>query len=112
MNPSELAEMLKVLSAEMRVRIMMTLQGGRLCAGAISRRLGASPSSTSQHLKILKAAGLVSASRIGNYIHYSVDRKALARVLSAVDGLLPPAVYDGDERTATSVCGQDRDGEE
>jgi len=58
MNPSELAEMLKVLSAEMRVRIMVILQGRRLCAGAISRELGASPSSTSQHLKILKAAGL------------------------------------------------------
>lgn len=112
MNPSELAEMLKVLSAEMRVRIMVILQGRRLCAGAISRELGASPSSTSQHLKILKAVGLVRASRIGNHIHYSVDREVLAMVSTAVDGLLPPATPDGDDRTATSVCGQDRNGEE
>ena len=106
MNPSGLAEMLKVLSAEMRVRIVVILKGRKLCAGAISRRLGASPSATSQHLRILKAAGLVRASRLGNHIHYSVDTEALARVASAVGVLLLPAEQDGDDKTKADICSQ------
>jgi len=112
MNPSELAEMLKVLSAEMRVRIVVILKGRRLCAGAISRRLGASPSATSQHLRILKAAGLVRASRIGNHIHYSVDSEALAKVSSAVGVLLHPSELEGNDKTAANVCSQNGNGKD
>ena len=43
----------------------------------ISEVLGLSPSAVSQHLKVLKYAGLVRNERKGYWLHYEVDPAAL-----------------------------------
>lgn len=90
MDPKELSEMLKVLSSHMRIRILLLLRERRLCAGAISRRLEASPSAASQHLRILRSAGLVTATRCGNRIHYTLNGDVLAGISATLEDLLPP----------------------
>jgi len=108
MKPDELSEMLKALSSEMRIRILLLLRERSLCAGAISRRLNASPSAASQHLRILRTAGLITACRCGNRIHYSLNSEALACASSALEGLLPPIDQNENDENTTRPCGRSR----
>ncbi|OFX17366.1 MAG: hypothetical protein A2Z18_04795 [Armatimonadetes bacterium RBG_16_58_9] len=68
------AELFKVLGVESRIRIIELLkQNGPLGVIEMSETLGITPSAVSQHLKILKHAGLVRSERKGYWIPYDVD---------------------------------------
>jgi ArsR family transcriptional regulator len=71
--------LLKALGDPTRYRIMSLLSSSEnnLCVNALSKKLGVSQPVVSQHLKILKNAGLVGATRRGNHMHYRADRKRL-----------------------------------
>lgn len=74
----EPAEIFKVLSVETRVRIIELLKAnGALGVKEISERLGITPPAVSQHLKILKQAGLVRSERQGYWIPYSINEEAM-----------------------------------
>ncbi len=75
LNPSD---MFKVLSVETRIRIIDLLKNkGPLGAKSIAEDLGITTAAVSQHLKILKQAGLVRSERKGFWIPYSIDEEAL-----------------------------------
>ena len=75
---SNQAELFKVLGVESRIRIIELLkQKGPLGANEMSELLGITPSAVSQHLKVLKHAGLVRNERKGYWIPYEVDPVAL-----------------------------------
>ncbi|MEW6531500.1 MAG: metalloregulator ArsR/SmtB family transcription factor [Thermodesulfobacteriota bacterium] len=72
------AELFKVLGVESRIRIIDLLkQRGPLCVNEMAEILGITPSAVSQHLKILRHAGLVRNQRKGFWIPYEVDEAAL-----------------------------------
>lgn len=72
------AEKFKVLGVESRIRIIELLkQKGALCVNEISDVLGITPSAVSQHLKVLKYAGLVRNERRGYWVHYEIVPVAL-----------------------------------
>jgi DNA-binding transcriptional ArsR family regulator len=74
----EPAEIFKVLSVETRVKIIELLKAnGALGVKDISNKLGITPPAVSQHLKILKQAGLVRSERQGYWIPYSINEKAM-----------------------------------
>jgi len=74
----EASEIFKVLAVETRVKIIDLLKSkGPLGAKNISEQLGITPAAVSQHLKILKQAGLVRNERKGYWIPYSIDEEAL-----------------------------------
>ena len=74
----EPAEIFKVLSVETRVKIIELLKAnGALGVKEISNRLGITLPAVSQHLKILKQAGLVRSERQGYWIPYSINEEAL-----------------------------------
>ena len=71
-------EMFKVLAVETRVKIIELLKSnGPLGAKNISELVGVTPAAVSQHLKILRQAGLVRSERKGYWIPYSIDEEAL-----------------------------------
>lgn len=75
LDPSEI---FKVLGVETRVRIIELLKSkGPLGANNIAETLGITPSAVSQHLKILRQAGLVRSERKGYWIPYSINVEAL-----------------------------------
>jgi len=75
MEPSEI---FKVLSVETRVKIIELLKArGPLGAKDIGESIGITTAAVSQHLKILKQAGLVRSERKGYWIPYSIDEKAM-----------------------------------
>jgi len=72
------AELFKVLGVESRIRIIDLLkQRGPLGVNEMAQILGITPSAVSQHLKILRHAGLVRNQRKGFWIPYEVDQAAL-----------------------------------
>ena len=74
----EPAEIFKVLSVETRVKIINILKAnGALGVKEISKKLGITPPAVSQHLKILKQAGLVRSERQGYWIPYSINEEAM-----------------------------------
>ncbi len=75
MEPSEI---FKVLSVETRVKIINMLKGhGPLGAKEIAATIGITTAAVSQHLKILRQAGLVRSERNGYWIPYSINEKAM-----------------------------------
>ena len=74
------AELFKVLGLETRIRIIELLkQKGPLGVNVMSGVLGITPSAVSQHLKILRHAGLVRNERKGYWIPYEIDPIALEK---------------------------------
>jgi len=82
-----LVTVLKALSSEPRLKIFRLLRDRPLCVNAITARLDMTQSAVSQHLRILKEAGLVKADKRGYWVHYSIDRGALARYGASVGKL-------------------------
>ena len=78
---------LRALSVEMRMETVRLLAGRALCVGALSHLLGISAGAVSQHLRILKDAGLVTPDRHGYFIHYRLAPDAAARCRAAMDAL-------------------------
>jgi DNA-binding transcriptional ArsR family regulator len=48
-----------------------------LCVNALARHLGVSQSAVSQHLRVLRQAGIVDGTRRGAFMHYSLDPEGL-----------------------------------
>jgi DNA-binding transcriptional ArsR family regulator len=76
----EISEMFKALAVETRVRILELLKSqGPRGVKEIARLAGITPAAASQHLKILKQAGLVRSERQGYWIPYAVNPEALEK---------------------------------
>jgi DNA-binding transcriptional ArsR family regulator len=67
---------------------MQLLQQRPLCVGALARRLQLTTGAVSQHLRLLREAGLVTLERRGYFIHYRLNQEALAHWQAAVQALL------------------------
>ena len=86
-NRRDMMRIFRALSVEKRVQIVRLLVERTLCVGALSRLLGISAGAVSQHLRILKDAGLVEPDRHGYFIHYSLAPSAAARCRLVTDSL-------------------------
>ena len=71
------AELFKLLSVDKRIEIIERLKCGPMTVNGLAEKLGVTPSAVSQHLRVLKAAGLVTNERKGYFIHYSLNEEAL-----------------------------------
>ncbi|WP_071142424.1 helix-turn-helix transcriptional regulator [Acidaminococcus timonensis] len=73
----ELACMLKALGEPMRLKIYQALLERKHCVRSLSKKLGISESAISQHLKIMKEAGLVYGEKYGYHMHYLPSQEAI-----------------------------------
>ncbi len=100
MQPADrIARICKVLGVEARVRIVQMLKRQVLCVGALAARLDITQGAVSQHLRILRDAGLVTAERRGCYVHYMINEKTFHEWKAVLDDLLSvsgPEVERGD----------------
>lgn len=63
----------KALSDENRVRVLMALRAGELCACQIIEMLGLSPSTVSKHISILLQAELIECRKDGRWHYYRLS---------------------------------------
>jgi ArsR family transcriptional regulator len=66
------AEVLKTLASPRRLEILHALATGPIEVGKLAERIGASQPNVSQHLGILRGAGLVEAVRDGREVRYAL----------------------------------------
>ena len=79
-DPKELARLLKVLSVGTRVQIVQLLKGRVLCVNALSARLDVTQGAVSQHLRVMRDAGLVIDEKRGYFVHYRLNEDTIASV--------------------------------
>jgi len=75
----EAAELFKILSVDKRIEIIELLKKGDTSVNAMAEALGITQSAVSQHLRVLKAAGLVKDKRQGYWIYYSLNKGVLEK---------------------------------
>jgi DNA-binding transcriptional ArsR family regulator len=79
MRTAEATEVFKALSVPSRMQIFQLLKHrGPLPVKDIAASLEMTPPAVSQHLKVLRSAGLVNAKRQGYWVPYAVDPDALS----------------------------------
>ena len=87
-SAENLARICKVLSVGTRVRIVQLLKDRTLCVGAISDLLNVTQGAVSQHLRILREADLVIPEKRGYYVHYRLNRQAVAKLKDVIGRFL------------------------
>ena len=81
-----LMKITKALSDENRIRVLLALRGGELCACQITELFGLAASTMSKHLSILYQAGLVDSRKDGRWIYFRLpDGKAPSTIKKAID---------------------------
>jgi len=103
-DPKELARLLKVLSVETRVRIVQLLKGRLFCVNALAARLNVTQGAVSQHLRIMRDAGLVIDEKRGYFVHYRLNEATLAAWREDIDQLLDPKRGASADTRGASKC--------
>lgn len=78
---------LKALSDETRMKIVILLLKNNYCVRALAKELKISEAAVSQHLKVLREAGLLTGEKKGYFMHYNVNQNILHRLAVEIDTL-------------------------
>ncbi len=78
---------LKAISEETRMKILTLLLKHNYCVRALARNLSLTEATISQHLKVLREAGLLVGEKHGYFIHYDVKRTALLELSNEIKAL-------------------------
>ncbi len=77
----KLAKKFRVLGHPVRIKLLEDLMKKECCVGEIQKGLSVSQPNASQHLKILKEAGIIEARREKNKICYRITDEAVVQTL-------------------------------
>ena len=78
---------LKLLADETRLKLVRLLLTHNFCVRALARKLKISEAAVSQHLKVLREAGLLVGEKKGYFMHYGVNREMLHSLAMELDVL-------------------------
>jgi DNA-binding transcriptional ArsR family regulator len=98
---------LRALAEPQRRRILTVVRDGELPAGAIAEHFDITHQAVSQHLRVLKDAGLLRERREGTRRLYAIRPEAIESVRAFLDDLWPSsldrlkATVEGDRRATT-----------
>jgi DNA-binding transcriptional ArsR family regulator len=81
-----------LLGSAPRLHLAWLMAHGRPDVGTLASRAGLSIPTTSQHLAKLRLAGIVSASREGRHMYYTIDDP---HVLAMIDQIFSHIAADG-----------------
>jgi ArsR family transcriptional regulator, arsenate/arsenite/antimonite-responsive transcriptional repressor len=80
----------KALADPTRREILRLLREGEKTAGELAERFDMAKPSVSHHFSVLKQAGLITARREGQQIHYSLNTTVVEDLLAVVWDLFAP----------------------
>ncbi len=84
------ATLLRTLGNEKRLMIVCQIGDGELSAGSLQEPLGLSQSALSQHLAVLREAGIVATRRDGQTIWYRIADPAAVKVIETLAAIFCP----------------------
>ena len=100
-NIEEQAAIFRTLADPTRLRLLKLLydqhEPDALCVNALVGLLGVSQPAISQHLRVLKSAGLVKGEKRGYFVHYAVNQEALKHYRTLLDEALTIGKHGQDD---------------
>ena len=88
------AQRFRVLGEPMRIKLLDRLRDGDATVGELQEALGASQQNVSKHLSILHAAGLVTRTKQGTSVVYSIDDPSVFELCDQVCGGIRRQIAD------------------
>jgi ArsR family transcriptional regulator len=96
------AELCKVLTDPKRLVLLDALRAGDRSVGELAATIGSTLANTSQHLAVMRTAGLVEGTRDGTTVRYRLAEPAIIAACDIVHGIVerrlalrPGQVADG-----------------
>ena len=80
-------KVLKAIADETRMKMLTLLLRHSFCVRGLARRLGLTEATISQHLKVLREAGLLVGEKRGYFMHYDVERSLLCELAGEIQAL-------------------------
>ena len=80
-------KVLKALGEPKRFQLLQLMAKRGYCVQALAKQSQLSEPAVSQHLKVLREAGLVYGVKRGYYTHYSLDKEALGALIAELEQL-------------------------
>lgn len=81
----QIVQMFKALGDDTRLKILIILSRRRICAKRIAKHLDISEAAVSQHIKVLKDAGIIVGIKSGYYVHYDLQEPALLELIKFIE---------------------------
>jgi ArsR family transcriptional regulator len=103
MQMQKILEILKILSDEVRLKIVSLLRENELCVCEIMEALGMSQSRISNHLRILRNTGIIEAKREGKWMFYSLAKDAMDKALWKIIQTIVNKIDEGDYLTREKI---------
>lgn len=91
---NNLAKIFKALSDETRLKVLLLVSKRDICQKGISRYLGITDSSVSQHIKVLKDANIIKGYKEGYYVFYHINQDSFNECISFFGSLANSNVLD------------------
>jgi DNA-binding transcriptional ArsR family regulator len=108
-HASDAAALMKTLGNEQRLLVLCNLLEQPMTVGELNERVSLSQSALSQHLALLREAGLVETRREAQSIHYSLPPGPVTRVIALLQDIYcapgSPAVPAGAGRRRPTCAG-------
>lgn len=82
------AELCKVLTEPKRLLLVDALRGGPRSVGELAAIAGVALPNASQHLSVLRAAGLVDGRRAGTTVFYELSEPEIAEACDVIDRIV------------------------
>ena len=84
----QIANLLKVLGSPFRIKLLLSIGQGEACVCHLEAVLKKRQAYISQHLMILRDAGILKTRRDGKYIYYRVADKSVFDLIELTAGML------------------------
>ncbi len=108
-HASDAAALMKTLGNEQRLLVLCNLLEQPMTVGELNQRMSLSQSALSQHLALLREAGLVETRREAQSIHYSLPPGPVTRVMALLQDIYcapgSPAARTGAGRRRPTCAG-------
>jgi len=99
----------RAVSSGRRVEILDVLANGVRSVESLADQVGLSVANTSQHLQVLRRAGLVEPRREGTFVYYRLASEEVFEFLRALRALASARVADVDRLAAAYLGARDRE---
>lgn len=96
------AEMCKVLTDPKRLMLLDALRSDERSVGELAELLGVNLANASQHLAVLRHAGLVASRRSGSSVRYRLAEPAIVQACDVIDRIVVRRSLPGDGRAISS----------
>ncbi|WP_238545566.1 ArsR/SmtB family transcription factor [Streptomyces bingchenggensis] len=99
----DLQVFLKALASTTRQKLFSHFADGEeLTVGEVAERAGLGPSTTSEHLAVLRRGGLLQSTRTGKLVRYRADQEGIVELLDQLHSYLLSPSAPQDTRTPQS----------